>query len=360
MSALGFIESDGKKLRLGYTTGSCAAGAALASVIFLEEGTSPEFVKLQTPAGIDLNLKVVNPEIKIREGWASAGIIKDSGDDPDVTNGLEIRARVKRRADGKVNIFGGEGVGRLTAKGLLLEPGEKAINPVPRLMIRKSLEAYTGSGYDVEIYVPRGREIAKKTYNSKLGIVDGISILGTKGIVYPMSQDAILKTIELEIGMVKAEYGTEEILLLPGNYGESMRERFGIDTPHVQMSNYIGHSLKYAYDQGFRNFKLLGHIGKFSKLSLGIFNTHSKVCDTRLEAFAYYLYKLGAERNFIAEVESLVTAEEAMNLCISRGYGQVIKAMEAGANEKVKIYLKDETIKVETMIYSMKEGLYEG
>lgn len=350
-----YIESAGQKLRLGYTTGSCAAGAALAAATMLETGEPVEVIQLMTPAGILLKLEV--EDVHMEEAFVSCAIRKDSGDDPDTTDGMLIYAKVEKTGTGTIEIDGGIGIGTIEKKGLFGELGEKAINPVPKKMIREALESVSKDGYRCIIYAPEGELIGKRTYNPNLGIMGGISIIGTSGIVYPMSEDAIIKTIELEIDVVEAEHGLGEIMLVPGNYGEKMKAKFQIELPHVQMSNYIGDALKYAYNKGFRNITLLGHIGKFSKLSLGIFNTHSKHCDTRMEAFVYYLYWADAPRKLVEEIAGCNTAEEAMNRTIEAGYASVIRAMEEGAEKRIKKYLKDEDLKVRVRIYSMEKGI---
>lgn len=339
-------------LKLGYTTGSCATAASLAAAKLLC-GEREDYIKLLTPSGITLLLQVYN--LRLEGDKAFAEIKKSSGDDPDVTNGIMIGAEVSKRDDDLVVIDGGVGVGTITRKGLFGEVGQKAINPTPRKMIKEVLEPM--GGFDVTIYVPDGEEIGKKTYNENMGIVGGISIIGTSGIVHPMSEKALLDTIKLEINMVKEEYGLSKIMFVPGSYGKKMKDKFGIDIPSVEMSNYIGDALKMAYDAGFRNISLLGHIGKFSKLSIGIFNTHSNVSDTRMEAFLYYLYKMNVKREDIDLISSSNTGEIAMNLAIDMGYGEVIKLMEKGAEERIKRYLKDSDLDVKVYIYSMEKGV---
>lgn len=342
-------------LRLGYTTGTCAAGAAYAGALLLE-GENREKINILTPAGIDVDLDVL--DLHMDGEWAVAAIRKDSGDDPDVTDKILIYAKI-RKTQNPTTIDGGVGIGTITKKGLYGEIGEKAINPVPKKMILEAVQSVSDDNYEIIIFVPDGETVGKRTYNSNLGIVGGISIIGSTGIVHPMSEDALLKTIELEVNVVKEEHGTDNILLVPGNYGEKMQAAYKLDIPHVQMSNYIGDALKYAYQAGFRNITLLGHIGKFSKLSLGIFNTHSKNCDTRMEAFAFYLFLLGAPRDFIMKVLSLNTAEEAMNLCVESGYKQAIIEMQRGAEARIKRYLKDPDLNVRVYIYSMEGGLVD-
>lgn len=343
------------KLRIGYTTGSCAAGASLACAMAFEDGVFPKWVDLETPAGKVLKLEVLDPEFDGQK--ASCAIKKDAGDDPDTTNGILIYAQLRKRNDQQIKIDGGTGIGTIHKKGLFGQVGEKAINPVPREMIEKAIKSVSKSGFDCLIYAPEGEEIGKKTYNENMGIYGGISIIGTSGLVYPMSEKALLDTIDLEINVVANEYGLDKILLVPGNYGEKMKEKLDLDIPFVQMSNYIGDTLNMVYERKFKKIILLGHIGKFSKLAMGVFNTHSKNCDLRLEAFSYYLYKRGIGREFIEEVEGLNTGEEAMNLCISKGYKDVILDMEQGAIRRIKRYLKDPDLDVDVYIYSMEKGL---
>ena len=350
-----YVVKDGKNLRCGYTTGSCATAAAKAATIMLETGKNINYVDIDTPANILLTLEVYHPIIE--EDFASCSIIKDAGDDPDNTDGIQIYAKVSRRDDEDILIDGGEGIGRITRKGLFGEIGEAAINPVPREMIKKEVRKVSLKGYDVLIYAPEGEKIGKKTFNENIGIEGGISIIGTKGIVYPMSEEALLKTIYMEVDMIAGEYGLDHIVLVPGNYGEKISEKIGIHRPRVKVSNYIGDSLLYAYNKGFKSITLIGHIGKFAKLSIGVFNTHSKICDGRMEAFIYYLAKMDAPKALLEKVDNAITAEEGINICIEAGYGQVVKAMEQGAVDRIKRYLKDEDLKVRVLIYSMERGV---
>lgn len=350
-----YVVKDGKNLRCGYTTGSCAAAAAKASAIMLEAQEKISYVEIDTPAGINLKLEVHNPIIT--KEYAACGIIKDAGDDPDNTDGMEIRGEVRKRKDGKITIDGGQGIGRITARSLFGQIGEAAINEVPRKMIDKEVRSVSDSGYDVIISAPMGEEITKKTFNRNIGIEGGISIIGTKGIVYPMSEEALLKTIYMEMDMIAKNQSKDELLLVPGNHGEKLADEIYANLPKVKISNYIGDSLLYAYNKGFKSIKLLGHIGKFAKLSIGVFNTHSKVCDTRMEAFVYYLAFMGAPMEFIQEVNNCLTAEEALNICIDKGYGKLVELMEKGAEARIKRYIKDEDFDIEVRIYSMERGV---
>ncbi|WP_313757017.1 cobalt-precorrin-5B (C(1))-methyltransferase CbiD [Tissierella sp.] len=350
-----YIIKEGKSLRCGYTTGSCAAGAAKAAAIMIETGETVKYVEIDTPANIKLKLEVNNPSIDGKK--ATCSIIKDAGDDPDNTDGIEIYATLSKRDDGQVIIEGGQGIGRIRRKGLFGKVGEAAINPVPRQMIEKEVREVSNSGYDILIFAPQGEEIGKKTFNENIGIEGGISIIGTKGIVYPMSEEALIKTIYMEIDMLEETYGKSNIVLVPGNYGEKLAEELGINEPKVKVSNFLGDSLLYIYNKGFKSITLIGHVGKFSKLSIGVFNTHSKVCDGRMEAFIYYLALMGAPMELLNRVNNAVTAEEGLNICIDAGYGEVIRRMEKGAEDRIRKYLKDENYKVKVIIYSMERGV---
>lgn len=350
-----YVIKEGKELRCGYTTGSCAAGAAKAAAIMLESKKEIKYVEIDTPANIRLKLEVHNP--KIEDSKVSCSIIKDAGDDPDNTDGIEIYGEISKRSDGQVKIHGGIGIGRITRKGLFGKIGDAAINPVPRQMIEKEVKEVSKDGYDVIIYAPQGEVVGKKTYNKNIGIEGGISIIGTKGIVYPMSEEALIKTIYMEIDMAKETKGNENIVLVPGNYGEKLVDALNIKGPKVKISNFIGDSILYAYNKGFKSITLVGHIGKFAKLSIGVFNTHSKVCDARMEAFIYYLAFMGAPLDLLEKINNTLTAEEGMNICIDEGYGKVVKLMEKGAEKRIKKYLKDEDYKVEVIIYSMGKGV---
>lgn len=350
-----FVVKDGKELRCGYTTGSCATAAAKAAALMLESGEKIDYVEIDTPAGVRLRLEV--NDWKIEKDQASCSIIKDAGDDPDNTDGIKIFAEVSKRDDGLVDIDGGFGIGRIMKKGLFGNVGEAAINPVPREMIKKEVLEVSESGYNVLIFAPEGEAIGRKTFNANIGIEGGISIIGTKGIVYPMSEDALLKTIYLEIDMVAENHGLENIVLVPGNYGEKIADSMGITTSKVKVSNYIGNALLYSYNKGFKSISLIGHIGKFAKLAVGAFNTHSKICDIRMESFVYYLAFLGAPRELLEKIDSTLTAEEALNICIENGYGQVVENMERGAEKRINKYIKDNDVKINVKMYSMERGV---
>ena len=318
-----FIEKDGKRLRFGFTTGTCAAAAAKAAAILLLSGTAPKTVPIHTPKGIDLNLPVLEP---VRgDGFASCTIRKDSGDDPDVTDGVLVYAKVSVSDRQGIWIDGGEGVGRVTKPGLKQAIGEAAINPVPREMIRNAVETvaeeweYRG-GLSVVISIPAGVALAEKTFNPRLGIVGGISILGTSGIVEPMSEDALIDSIVLEVRQRRA-LGDMRLVLTPGNYGaDFLKERYGIaDERIVKCSNYIGDALQAAIEAGFFEVLLCGHIGKFVKLSGGIFNTHSKLGDHRAELMAEAAKAAGADEATQKAMFDCVTTDEMLRILGENG-----------------------------------------
>jgi cobalt-precorrin-5B (C1)-methyltransferase len=318
-----YIEKDGKRLRFGYTTGACAAAAAKAAAILLFSGTAPMTVPLHTPKGIDLDLPVLEP-VK-GEGFASCAIRKDSGDDPDVTNGVLVYARVAFSDKPGISIDGGLGVGRVTKPGLKQAIGEAAINPVPREMIQNAVETIAeeyeaARGLSVVISIPEGVALAEKTFNPRLGIEGGISILGTSGIVEPMSEDALVDSIVLEIRQRKA-LGDKRLILTPGNYGaDFLAERYGIpDERIVKCSNYIGKAIEAAIEAGFSEALLCGHIGKFVKLSGGMMNTHSKEGDCRAELMASAALRAGADADTARALFDCVTTDEMLRIIEETG-----------------------------------------
>ena len=319
-----FITKDGKKLRRGYTTGSCAAAAAKAAAIMLLERRILKTVFLTTPRGIGLALEVIGTEIK--DGFVKCGIKKDSGDDPDVTNGMTIYAHVEKTdRPHSVEIDGGEGIGRVTKPGLDQPVGNAAINSVPRRMIEDELRqvcednGYAG-GLLVVISAPEGEETAKKTFNPRLGIVGGISILGTTGIVEPMSDEAVVETIRAELSM-RAANGKKTVLFTPGNYGaDFIRDELHIDPGiAVTTSNFIGDAFFAAEEIGFSAALLVGHIGKAVKLAGGMLNTHSRYGDCRADIFAAHAGMCGASSEVIKKIMGSATTDEMLSILDEAG-----------------------------------------
>lgn len=318
-----YLEKDGKRLRLGYTTGSCAAAAAKAAAWMLLTGRRKQTITLDTPKGIRLELPV--KEITMDSAKVSCAIEKDGGDDPDITKGTLIFATVTRSGAPGVTIDGGEGIGRVTKRGLDQPVGSAAINSVPRRMIRENVEAVMGltdyqGGLAVLISAPDGQRLAKQTFNPRLGIVGGISILGTTGIVEPMSEKALVDTIRVELRQRK-ENGARRVLLTPGNYGSDfIRDGLGLDRSlSVQVSNFIGDSLDICRELGFEGVLLIGHIGKLVKLGGGIMNTHSKYGDCRMEILAAHAAAAGADPVTIRGILECVSCDDALRLLREAG-----------------------------------------
>lgn len=346
-----YVIKDGKKLRCGYTTGSCATAASKASVLALVTGTRPKSVEIDTPKGVRLEIDI---ETCKREGDAYVSAVrKDAGDDPDVTDGIEILSRVSPRDDGEINIYGGLGIGTIRRSGFWGQAGQSAINRGPREMILKEIRALSPRGFDIEIFSPEGLEISKKTYNRNIGIEGGISIIGTTGIVEPMSDEALKKSIYLELDSIRES--SSQVVIYPGNYGERIAEDLYPELRGLKVSNFVGDALSYAQAIGFKRIILLGHIGKFSKLAMGAFNTHSKVCDMRMESFVYYL-ALRKRYELIDDILDCITTEEAVERIRGRA-DEVFEDMKAGIVSRVRRYLKDDGFELEVVIYSMEYGV---
>ena len=325
-----YVIRGNKKLRFGYTTGSCAAAACKAATKILLGKEKMETVELMTPKGILLSLQL--EEIKQEESAVICGVRKDGGDDPDTTNGLLIFARVEKCQKPGIQLDGGVGVGRVTRPGLSQEIGEAAINPVPKAMILKVAEEvcqeydYEG-GLKVTIFVPDGEEAAKKTFNPRLGILGGISILGTSGIVEPMSEAALIESIRVEMRQRHAQ-GEEYILATPGNYGaDYLREHMTLPyEKNIKCSNYVGETIDMAVDMGVKGILFVAHIGKFVKIASGIMNTHSHSADARMETIASNAIRAGAPLACAKKILEGTTTDEALDILSE--YGFLEKTME--------------------------------
>ncbi len=352
-----------KKLRSGFTTGSCAAAAAKAASWMLLAGGDKTSISIITPAGRAFDAEIL--DIQKGEGFVKCAVRKDGGDDPDVTTGALIYAEVRLSDTGTVKVDGGEGVGRVTRPGLDQPVGEAAINSVPRSMIKHELGdvaaacSYDG-GFDVIISVPGGEEIAKHTFNPRLGIEGGISIIGTSGIVEPMSEQAILDTIKVELRQ-KREEGCRIAFISPGNYGlDFMRERYGMDLDRsVKCSNFIGLTIDMIKELGFEGMLLTGHAGKLVKVAGGIMNTHSREADCRMEIIAAAAAREGADADLMRNILDSLTTEEAF---------AKIKAAEPGMADRIAARLMDGIlynlrkrsgggIETECIMYTKENGL---
>lgn len=424
-----YVYKNQKKLRCGYTTGTCACAAAKAAAQMLLSGKDVLEVNVETPMGVHLQL----PVEKIVRGAesVSCAIKKDSGDDPDVTNGIYIYAEVsyvigskacnshidnnkcdahnsadeisenninadavsadeisknKINADaisadvtGKNNISadavsvneisknviidGGIGIGRITKKGLQRPIGEAAINPVPLKMIadgvRDIADRYSYEGIlKVVISAPEGVEIAKKTFNPQLGIVGGISILGTTGIVEPMSEQAIIDTIRTEINMHMAD-GERTLLIAPGNYGQDfLLNNLNIELKRsIKCSNYIGDTIDMVCDAGAESMLLVGNIGKLVKLGAGIMNTHSRVADGRMEVLSACAIQAGAEADIARKILDCVTTDAALEILKESDMLEGAMEQLMIRIEKVLKHRSSERIRIGAIVFSNEYGI---
>lgn len=340
-----YVYKDQKKLRCGYTTGSCAAAAAKAATAMLLSEEYVMKVSLHTPKGTVLQLQVL--DIQRTKEQVICAIQKDSGDDADVTNGILIYASVMRQ-QGDVTIDGGTGVGRVTKSGLDQPIGQAAINSVPRKMIKEAvMEEMDAHGYDggvkVIISIPKGVEIAERTFNPRLGIEGGISVLGTSGIVEPMSEQALVDTIRTEIKMQSAN-GNYDLLITPGNYGtDFLKDELHIDIEKaIKCSNFIGDTIDMAYEYRIKSLLLVGHIGKLVKLGAGIMNTHSKMADGRMEVLCSCAIRAGVKSEAAERILDCITTDEAIAIL------QEVKMAErtmAILMERIEFYLQHRAYK---------------
>ena len=352
-----YVYIDGKKYRRGYTTGSCATAASKAATYMLLTKKKIKTINIDTPKGIPLTLDVQN--ISLNNDYVECSIKKDGGDDIDATHTMDIyaKAEIIDRENGEdIIVCGGYGIGVVTKKGLSVEVGKAAINPTPMKMINyeirkvigEDISATLGEGKSLKItiFAPKGEEIAKKTFNPRLGIIGGISIIGTTGIVEPMSDEGWKKSLSIELKM-KKEQGLDKIILVPGNHGEQfIREKLNLDMKYVvRTSNFIGYMLKEAQRMGYKKILMAGHIGKFIKLSAGIFNTHSKVADARSEILISNLALMKAPYDLLEKINECLTAEEAVDKVSNK------------CRDKVKQYLGDDDTEVEVIMFSMDKTL---
>lgn len=406
-----FVIKDNKKMRFGYTTGSSAAAAAKAAAEMLFSGKDVPVVELLTPKGIMLYLEVLDP--KCGERTCSCSIQKDGGDDPDVTSGLRIYAKVtlceRQKAevicrkfqqntksalkdtpkgvaaaevDGEKNrqqawneecdndkkpvavvgITAGEGVGIVTLPGLEQAIGAPAINRVPREMIIKEVQAvcekyhYT-EGVEVCISVPNGAVVAEKTFNPRLGIQGGISILGTSGIVEPMSEQALISSIQVEMKQ-KAAGDRQYLLIALGNYGlQYLSGNFPFEAEEaVKCSNYVGQTIDFAVNMGLKGVLFVAHIGKFIKVAGGIMNTHSREADARMEIMAACALRAGADADTANRILAAVTTDEGLSILKETPYwAQTMQIII----EKVEYYLNHRAqgrLEIGAVLYSNAHG----
>lgn len=374
-----YIYKNQKKLRWGYTTGTCAAAASLAAAVMLLQGKRLEQVSVVTPKGIRLDLDIEDMDRDENRGRVSCGVRKDAGDDPDVTDGLVVYSDICRNVEQSGDtsgeyvydeagfclvLSGGVGVGRVTRNGLSCEVGKPAINPVPRDMIFSEVakvcrECGFKGVLSIEISVPGALSVADRTFNERLGILGGISILGTSGMVEPMSESALLDTIRLELRQkIQADEGM--LLVTPGNYGGAfVRDVLGLRLGQaVKCSNYIGSAMDMAVEEGARGFLLIGHGGKLIKLAAGIMNTHSSMADGRMEILAAYGAACGAEQELSKQILEAVTVDEGLRLLESReGLREQVMVR---IMERLEFHLKRRSghrLRAEAVVFTNERGI---
>lgn len=353
-------------MKHGFTTGSCAAAAAKAAIYMLLFGTEKKRIRIMTPKGVGYEPEIVH--IKRETNYVSCAVIKDGGDDPDVTSGALVFAEAsvlevcEEGTEASVIIDGGEGVGRVMRPGLDQPVGNAAINSVPRKMIATEVRAVCAAAdfhgtVSIKISVPNGEKLAERTFNPRLGIKGGISIIGTSGIVEPMSRQAIVDTIRVELRQKKM-CGDICAYVSPGNYGAAfMIERYGYDIDKsVKCSNFIGETVDMAAELGFKNMLLSGNIGKLVKVAGGIMNTHSHEGDCRMELLVCAALKAGMSADKAVKILDCAVTDEALQ--IIKDDGRLEAAME-NVMERVMYYLNRRAagrLKIECLIYSTRFG----
>jgi cobalt-precorrin-5B (C1)-methyltransferase len=361
-----FLYQDGKKLRYGYTTGSCATAASKGAVEALFLGEFKESVKINTIFGWELDLQILDTELT--KDRAVCAIKKDAGDDPDITHGIMIYALVTRVAalneekedcfyneNMTIELTGGIGVGRVTKKGLQVPPGKPAINYGPRTMIFSEVEKVLplGESVRIEIFIPQGEEKAHMTFNPKLGVIGGISVLGTTGIVKPMSEEAWKDSMVPELAVLKNERKKDTVVFTFGNYGKKfIKDNLNIPLEDVFIiSNFAGFMIDHAVDIGFKRIIFLGHIGKMVKLAGGIFHTHSKVSDGRLEIFTTCALLAGEKyENLIKIAESNTTDEAVKYVTKKETYDIMCRRVVEKCNYKAR------NLEFASLIFSFEDG----
>ena len=378
-----YVVQKNERLQCGYTTGSCATAASLAATRMLFTGKICRDVRLLTPKGVSLDLEIVQPVIG--EGRASCAVRKFGGDDPDATDGLLIFAEAKQvsREDAaerpvpdlpdtdavpesaQVLIDGGAGVGRVTKPGLEQPIGAAAINRVPRSMITQGVRevcaefGYTGA-IQITVSVQGGEEVAKRTFNPHLGILGGISILGTSGIVVPMSEQALIDSIRIEMRQ-KVQNGERHLLITPGNYGADFlkgQKQYELLRPEHSMkcSNYVGETLDMALQLGVKSILFVSHIGKFIKVSGGIMNTHSAHADCRAELMAAQAMRAGASADTVKQLLTTNTTEEAVGILKETGD---LEETVSEAIRRIQFYLQKHVggeLRTEVVLFSNQYG----
>ena len=325
------------KLRSGYTTGACAAAGVKAALILLTTGKIVDAVEIIALDGTSLEIPIKTVE-KFSDG-VRAEVIKFSGDDPDITNGASVFTTIRRISDDEIIFRAGLGVGKVTKPGLQLPVGEPAINPAPRKLIRNVAAEFNIGGLEVEISIPAGVELAKKTLNPVLGVEGGLSIIGTTGVLRPMSEEAFKNSLVPQIDVAKAA-GFDELIFVPGKIGETIAKKIGFpDGAIIQTSNFIGFMLEAAAERDIAKIILCGHIGKLVKVAAGVFHTHNRVADGRLETLAAYAAAEGLPANEVQKILNANTTEDAAQIINANHLEHVYKRIAARASQRAERYI---------------------
>lgn len=344
-----------KRLRGGYTTGACVAAGAKAAALYMQDSLTADVVEITALDGTRLMIPIKKIEKLAEDSLAPvirAEVVKDAGDDPDITNGTSVfvTLTLARSEDDLKAVPGvsvrhenilfeaGVGIGHATKPGLSLSVGEPAINPGPRQLVHNSLLEAFGSPRPcrVRIDIPAGRELAKKTLNPVLGIEGGISIIGTTGVLRPMSEEAFKESLVPQIKVVRAA-GFDTQIFVPGKIGERIAASWGLpEAGMVQTSNFIGYMLEAAAEIGLKRILLFGHIGKLAKVAAGVFHTHNRVGDARLEVLAAYSGAMGMPGEGIERILGAVTTEEALPVIAEYGLERVYERIAARASYRAE------------------------
>ena len=345
-----------KEMRSGYTTGACAAAGTKAALLFLD-GEYCEKVTIMALDGTPLHIPI--QEVIRTSSGARAEVVKFSGDDPDITNGVSVFTEVVVRLEGSgVHFHAGRGIGTVTKPGLSVPPGEPSINPGPRQLIRNVIEEILGKdgSADVTISIPAGEELAKRTLNPILGIVGGISVIGTTGVLRPMSEEGFKNSLVPQMDVALAA-GFDTQIFVPGKMGENAAARFGLPREAVvQTSNFIGFMLERAAERKLKRVLLFGHIGKLSKVAAGVFYTHNRIADGRLEALAAYAAAEGLPQEAVRRILAATTTEEALPLFAEYGLERVYGILCARASARAERYVFQD-LRVGTAMTTLKGEL---
>ncbi len=339
---------ESKHLRGGYTTGACAAAGVKAALFFAGSGEVVREVEIVALDGTILKIPVAAVK-KIDEEKICAEVVKNSGDDPDVTNGVSVFTAIKKIPGGEIVFKAGEGIGRVTKPGLSISPGEPAINPGPRKLIKNVAEEFEIAGLEVEISIPAGKELAKKTLNPTLGIEGGISVIGTTGVLRPMSEEAFKNSLVPQIDVAKAA-GFKTLVFVPGKIGENIAKKIGLPyAATVHTGNFIGFMLERAAERKIEKIILCGHIGKLIKVAAGNFHTHNRISDARLETLAAYSASEGLPAEEVKKILAANTAEDAADIIAKNNLQKVWDKIAERASFRAKRYVFGE-IEVGTIL----------